>query len=71
MAAFVNIVISARLIMITSTLLMVRVMGYIQVEAPEEILGKVISVLGALMICTRPLGFFVGGILFERLENTA
>ena len=71
MAAFVIIVASAGLIMITATLLMIRVMGYIQVETPEEILGKVISVLGALMICTHPLGFFLGGVLFQRLENTA
>ena len=71
MVAFVIIVVSAGLIMITSTLLMIRVMGYIQVETPEEILGKVISVLGALMICTHPLGFFLGGVLFERLADTA
>lgn len=69
MVSFIVIVVAAMLIMVTSTLLMIRIYGYIQVETPEEIMGKVISVVTMLVLCAQPLGFFLYGLLFERLQD--
>lgn len=66
---FVIIVASTMVIMITVSLFMIRLFGYIQVETPEEIMGKVISAVTVLAMFTHPLGFFLYGIMFERLYN--
>jgi len=70
MAAFVIITIFVMLITITASLLIIRLYGYIQIETPEEILGKVVSVVTALTMCIQPLGFFLYGIMFQRLQDT-
>ena len=66
---FIVIVICLMVIMITSSLYLFRIWGYIQVETPEEILGKVLSAVTALIGCATPLGFFLYGVMFERFEN--
>jgi len=66
---FIVIIVCATVIMITATLYLLRIWGYIQVETPEEILGKVLSAVGALVGCVTPLGFFLYGVVFERFEN--
>ena len=62
---FIVIVICLMVIMITSSLYLFRIWGYIQVETPEEILGKVLSAVTALIGFVTPLGFFLYGIMFE------
>ena len=69
MVMFIAIVVCLMVIMITATLYMLRIWGYIQAETPEEILGKVLSVVTALIGCVTPLGFFLYGVMFERFGN--
>jgi len=66
---FAVIVVCMTVIMVTATIFVIRVWGYIQAETPEEILGKVLSVMSALVGFVTPIGFFLYGMVFERFTN--
>lgn len=53
-----------------STLLTVQILSYIQSETPEILLGKVLSVVFTLSMCTQPLGTALYGSLFEFCNGT-
>ena len=69
MVSFFIIVIAVMLIMITATLLVVRFWGYIQVVTPEEIMGKVLSIVFALVMCTGPLGAVLYGLILAQFQG--
>jgi len=66
---FAIVVACMMVMMITATLFVIRIWGYIQVETPEEILGKVLSVMTAMIGFVTPIGFFLYGMVFELFEN--
>ena len=52
-----------------STLFQIQVMTYLQVLTPKYLIGKVISCIICMCMCTNPLGQFIFGIVFERIGN--
>ncbi len=53
------------LIMIVSTIFTVEMMSFVQTETPQNLIGKVISVILTVSMCTQPIGNTLYGILFE------
>ncbi len=52
-------------IMVFSTIFTVQMMSFVQVQTPDYLMGKVISVILMLATCAQPLGNAFYGILFE------
>lgn len=52
-------------IMAFSTIFSVQIMSFVQSETPQELIGKVISVLMTISMCAQPLGSALYGVLFE------
>ncbi|GHU42020.1 MFS transporter [Clostridia bacterium] len=50
-----------------STLLQIQVMTSIQILTPQHLIGKVISCVICICMCTNPLGNFIYGIVFEQI----
>ena len=52
-------------VMVFSTMFSVQIMSFVQAETPQELIGKVISVLMTISMCAQPLGNALYGVLFE------
>ena len=52
-------------ITVFSTVFTVQIMSFVQAETPQSLIGKVISVMLAVSMCTQPVGNALYGILFE------
>ena len=53
------------LIMVCSTIFTVQMMSFVQAETPQHLIGKVISVIFTVAMCSQPLGNALYGVLFE------
>lgn len=51
--------------MVFSTVFSVEMLAFVQSETPEELIGKVISVILTISMCAQPLGNALYGALFE------
>lgn len=54
--------------MIFATVFTVQMLSYVQIETPTEIVGKVLSTLMAISMCSQPIGQSIYGILFEKTK---
>ena len=52
-------------VMVCSTIFTVQMMCFIQTETPQNLIGKVISVILTISMCAQPLGNAFYGVLFE------
>lgn len=52
-------------IMVFSTIFTVQMMSFVQLETPQNLIGKVIAVILTVSMCAQPLGNALYGILFE------
>lgn len=52
-------------ILLFSTVFTVQMMSFIQTETPQNLIGKVISVVFTMAMCAQPLGSALYGVLFE------
>lgn len=52
-------------VMVFSTIFTVQMMSFIQTETPQNLIGKVISVILTISMCAQPLGNALYGVLFE------
>lgn len=57
------------MIMIFSTVFAVQMLSFVQVETPQHLIGKVMSVVLTISMCAQPLGNALYGILFEWCEG--
>ena len=53
------------IIMVFSTIFTVQMLSFIQVQTPQNLIGKVIAVILTVSMCTQPLGNALYGVLFE------
>ena len=53
------------LIMVFSTVFSVQVMSFVQVQTPQNLVGKVIALMLTVAMCAQPLGNDLYGALFE------
>ena len=51
--------------MVFSTIFTVQMMSFVQIETPQNLIGKVIAVILTIAMCAQPLGSALYGILFE------
>lgn len=52
-------------IMVLSTMFSVQMVSFVQMETPQNLIGKVIAVILTVSMCAQPLGNALYGVLFE------
>ncbi len=70
MINYIVLTVCCFIIMIGSTIFTVRMMSFIQAETPQNLVGKVISVVLTVSMCAQPLGNAFYGILFELCKGS-
>lgn len=70
MAAYLVIVLCCVVMMVFSTMFSIQIMAHAQRVTPSNLLGKVMSLVGCLVMCAHPLGQAVYGLLFETLAHS-
>lgn len=70
MVVYYIIVLSCFGIMSIATIVSVQLLSFLQGETPPELIGKVMSCVIALSICSQPVGFMMYGYLFEVLRDS-
>lgn len=71
-SAIINYIVMAgccSIIMIFSTIFTVEMMSFVQAETPPNLIGKVISVIFMVSMCSQPIGNALYGVLFEVAKN--
>jgi Sugar phosphate permease len=66
---YIILVIGSSLLTALSTLFQIQVITYLQIVTPKDLIGKVISCVICICVCTNPIGQFIYGIIFEKLES--
>jgi len=69
MAIYLVLTISSGLLVALSTLLQIQIMTCIGILTPKDLIGKVISCVICVCMCTNPLGNFIYGIVFEEIGS--
>lgn len=69
MAAYLILAGCCFVIMVVATIFSVQIMAFVQMETPQHLVGKVISVCMMLSMCAQPLGNAMYGFLFELCEG--
>lgn len=64
-AVYATITICCFVIMSVSTVFTVQVMSFVQIQTPQNLIGKVIAVVMTAAMCSQPLGNAMYGFLFE------
>ncbi|MDR2931625.1 MAG: MFS transporter [Oscillospiraceae bacterium] len=67
MVSYIVITVMCFLLMISATLFSIKMLAFVQAQTPVNIVGKVISFLMAVSMCSQPIGQALYGVLFERL----
>lgn len=65
MVSYVIIVCCYFLMMVLATMFSVQMLSYVQSEVPGNLIGKVISFVMAISMCSQPLGQALYGVLFD------
>jgi hypothetical protein len=66
---YLVLIIGSGLLVALSTVLQIQIISYIGILTPKDLIGKVISCVIGICMCTNPLGSFIYGIVFEKIEN--
>lgn len=67
METYLLLIISCSALLLLTTLFQIQVMTYIQILTPNRMIGKIISCVMCICMCTNPLGQFVYGLVFEHI----
>lgn len=67
MGIFSVLTISCSLLMVLSALFQIQMMSYVQILTPDDLIGKVISCIICICMCSNPIGQFIYGIIFEHI----
>lgn len=65
--SFGVLTVSGSLLMVLSTLFQIQMMSYVQILTPDDLIGKVISCIICICMCSNPIGQFIYGIIFEHI----
>lgn len=69
MTTYIVITVCSFFMMACTTIFTVQMLSFVQAQTPGHLIGKVISCIMALSMCSQPLGQAVYGFLFDVLEN--
>ncbi|MCD8355704.1 MAG: MFS transporter [Clostridia bacterium] len=67
MAIFIILTLACSVLMILTTLFQIQMMSYVQILTPNELIGKVISCIICICMCSNPIGQFIYGFVFEHI----
>jgi MFS family permease len=67
MVIYIALTICGGLLVALSTLFQIQIMTYIGILTPKELIGKVISCVICVCMCTNPIGQFLYGFVFENI----
>jgi len=65
MINYIVITVCCFFLILFSTVFTVQMMSFIQTETPQNLIGKIISVILTVSMCAQPLGNALYGVLFE------
>jgi MFS family permease len=68
---YIALTIGGGLLVALSTLLQIQIMTYIGILTPKALIGKVISCVICVCMCTNPVGQFIYGFVFEKIGSGA
>lgn len=68
-AIYIVLVSGCSILMILSTLFQIQMMSYVQILTPSELIGKVISCVICVCMCSNPIGQFIYGFIFEHINK--
>jgi predicted MFS family arabinose efflux permease len=71
MEIYLVLTIGSGLLVALSTVFQIQIISYIGILTPKDLIGKVISCVICVCMCTNPLGSFMYGIVFEKIGNSA
>ena len=66
---YIVIAVCCFIIMVFSTIFTIQMMSFVQAETPQNLVGKVISVIFTVSMCAQPAGNAMYGVLFEVCKN--
>jgi predicted MFS family arabinose efflux permease len=66
---YIVLTVGGGLLVALSTLFQIQIMTYIGILTPKSLIGKVISCVVCLCMCTNPLGQLIYGIVFENIGS--
>lgn len=69
MAIYIILVIACGILLTLETLFTIQIMSYVQILTPKNLIGKVISCVICICMCTNPIGQFIYGIVFEKIGS--
>jgi MFS family permease len=70
-AVYIVLTVVGGLLVALSTLFQIQVMTYIGILTPKDLIGKVISCVICVCMCTNPIGQFIYGLVFENIGSYA
>lgn len=69
MGIYLVLIIGSSLLLLFSTLFQIQLMSYVQILTPSNLIGKVISCVICLCMCSNPIGTFIYGLVFQQIGN--
>ncbi len=67
MLIYIVLVIGCSILMVLASLFQVQMMSYIQILTPNDLIGKVVSCVICVCMCSSPIGQFIYGFVFEHI----
>ena len=67
--AYIIMILGCCLMLIFLTVFTVQLMSYIQIITPHNLIGKVISCVICICMCTNPIGQFIYGIVYDNIGS--
>lgn len=68
LVSYFMIVLCYFLLMLFATMFTVQMLSYVQGEVPSDLIGKVISFVMAVSMCSQPIGQALYGVLFDLVQ---
>jgi MFS family permease len=69
MAIYLVLTIGSGLLVALSTVFQIQIMSCIGILTPKDLIGKVISCVICVCMCTNPIGSFIYGLVFEKIGD--
>ncbi|WP_434296182.1 MFS transporter [Clostridium sporogenes] len=67
--AYIFMILGCCLMLLLVTVFTIQLMSYIQIITPHALIGKVISCVICVCMCTNPIGQFMYGIIYENIRS--
>lgn len=69
MVIYIVLLIGCSLLLVLVTIFTIQIMTFLPLLTPKDLIGKTISWVMCVCMCTNPLGQFMYGFVFEKIES--